>query len=168
MQQEASSVDLPTVSGRTPRSLPAALVCSKASVFARSVPNHGVGAVPAYGSCLLILLPVQLLTHARNDGWTMTTQSPTPLSPKRNHAPATSGVAQPCTSSPNLVINPGFETGDATGWTSSRDISILRDNPQAGTGCNVGAWESKKGMGNACSCWKGSDGSLTQPLPSLP
>jgi hypothetical protein len=54
-------------------------------------------------------------------------------------------VVQACT--PNLVTNPGFETGNNTGWGSDFGIrpTILTDNPKEGTGYDAETWESKKG-----------------------
>jgi hypothetical protein len=63
---------------------------------------------------------------------------------------AASDVVQACT--PNLVTNPGFETGNTTGWASLFDVlSFPTDNPKEGTGYDAEAWESKKGTGiNYC------------------
>jgi hypothetical protein len=62
---------------------------------------------------------------------------------------AASDVVQAgCT--PNLVTNPGFETGDTTGWGGSAFgviPTIFTDNPKEGTGYDVETWESTTGTG---------------------
>jgi hypothetical protein len=81
---------------------------------------------------------------------------------------AASDVAQNCV--PNSVANPGFETGNTTGWTSVLGVlSLGTDTPKEGTGYDVETWESKKGTGiNHCLQLERLDGSLTLTPTSLP
>jgi hypothetical protein len=75
---------------------------------------------------------------------------------------AASDVVQAgCT--PNLVTNPGFETGNTTGWESASIVlSIRTDDPYEGTGYDVESWESKKETKmNYCLQLERLDGSLT-------
>ena len=62
----------------------------------------------------------------------------------------------------NLIVNPGFETGDFTGWTTS-NFGVSTFDPHsgtydAGTGC----------VGNGCVSTQGSGAFLSQVLATTP